>query len=195
VTDLIGLISEVIWSKIMVAIASKSIGAEKGFVNLLSMFERDFVPAWTGKETTDWLLNKASRLGCQLLLNTVAKGVASEGLSLRQCSFHKALDILGGVDISFRVNDKLIGFDITLDIDGLNEKERKLTKAWEGQRQKLLQALGYDHVVLVVWKPRKSLINMTSLEKGELVEKLLNHLEKQNERRVKKFCSKFLMRI
>lgn len=180
----------------MVAISAQACGAEVGFTSLLSMFERDFVPAWANKKkTTDWLLNKASQLGCKLLLNATAKGAASEGISLRQCSFHKALDLLGGVDASFIIDGKLIGFDITLDIDGLTEKERKLTKAWEGQRQKLLEALGYEHIVLVVWKPRKSLINMSPLEKGELVEKLLIHLEKQEQRKNKKFCSKFLMRI
>lgn len=180
----------------MVAISTRACGAEVGFISLVSMFERDFVPAWVNKnKTTEWLLNKASQLGCQLLLNATAKGATYNGISLRQCSFHKALDLLGGVDASFIIEGKLIGFDITLDVDGLIEKERKLTKAWEGQRQKLLQALGYEHVVLVVWKPRKSLVNMSSLEKGELVEKLLIHLEKQQQRKMKKFCSKFLMRI
>jgi hypothetical protein len=179
----------------MVVISAKASGAEVAFVSLLSSFKRDFVPAWTGKETTNWLLNKASKIGCSILLNTTAKGTLFGGITLRELPFQKALDHLGGIDASFLVNGKLIGFDITLDIDSLTEKERKLTKAWEGQRQKLLQALGYEHVVLVVWKPRKSMVNMTSLEKGELVEKLLVHLEKQEERRMKKFCSKFLMRI
>lgn len=164
-------------------------GAEKAFKLLCGKFPRDFAKAWSGEETTEWLLSLASQTGCLKLLNAVAKGALSEGISLRKLSFERALDLLGGVDASYRINGELIGVDITLDYSQVGKKENKLLNAWSGQRQALLKALGYKHVIIVVWDV-KSWMELSDNERGQLAEELLIHIEDRNP---KSFCSELVL--
>lgn len=166
-------------------------GAERAFKLLCSAFPRDFVPGWNGNQTTERLLTLASELGCVKLLNSVAKGAQESGLSLRKLGFEKALDLLGGVDATYRINGELIGIDITLDYAQVSKKENKLLNAWQGQRQKLLKALGYKHVIILVWDV-KSWVELSDVERGQLAEELLIHIE---ERPPNTFCSELVLSL
>lgn len=171
-------------------IASKSVGAEKAFSKLVGSFPRNFGKVWDSKHTTERLLTLASRIGCEELINCVAKGVLNDGLSLRQLPFEKALDQLGGVDITIKVDGKIIGVDITLDEESYVEKRRNLLFRWKEGRKKLLQAMKFHHVIVVVWKV-DSWVNLTESQKGELAEEILIHLEENQD---KSFCSQLILK-
>jgi len=166
-------------------------GAEHAFKLLCAAFPCDFVPGWNGEFTTEALLQLASKNGCVKLLNAVAKGALESGISLRKIGFEKALDLLGGVDASYKVNGKLIGVDVTLDYSQVTKKENKLLNAWQGQRQKLLKALGYSHIVILVWDV-KSWVELTDVERGQLAEELLIHIE---DRPPNSFCSELVLSL
>lgn len=171
------------------SIVSKSVGAEKAFGKLVGAFPRDFQSVWHSGHTTERLLNLTSRIGCEKLINSVAKGATFDGLSLRQLSFEKALDLLGGIDITVRVDGKIIGIDITRDEGSYIEKRRNLLFRWDEGRKKLLKSLKFHHVVVVIWKV-ESWAELSESKKGELAEQLLIHLEEQDGQ---SFCSKLIL--
>ncbi|MFM6397342.1 MAG: hypothetical protein ACKPFF_11745 [Planktothrix sp.] len=164
-------------------------GSEKAFKLLVGKFPRDFQKAFKGTETIESLLELASQQGCQKLMAGVAKGASTQGISLRKLSFERGVDLMGGVDVSCRVNGELIGFDITLDYSQVSKKEEKVLHGWNGQRQKLLKALGYSHVVIITWDV-KSWVELTDQERGELAETLLIHIE---DRPPNSFCSDLVL--
>jgi hypothetical protein len=170
-------------------IASTSIGAEKAVSKLVGSFPRDFQTVWHSGHTTEKLLSLASKIGCQKLLSSVAKGATFGDISLRQLSFEKALDLLGGVDITIKVDGNIIGIDVTCDEGSYIEKRRNLLFRWDEGRKKLLQTLKFHHVVVIVWQVN-SWAELSEAKKGELAEQLLIHLEEQDG---KSFCSKLIM--
>lgn len=176
----------------VLSVASKCVGAEKAFQKLVNSFPRDFQTVWDSRHTTPKLLALASRVGCEELINAVAKGATAEGegLSLRQMSFEKALDKLGGVDVTIKVDNKVIGIDITTDDGAYIEKRRKLLFKWNEGRKKLLKALKFHHVIVVVWEVN-SWSELTESQKGELAEALLIHIENQEGK--DSFCSQLIL--
>lgn len=175
----------------VLSVASKCVGAEKAFQKLVKTFPRDFQTVWDSRHTTPKLLALASKVGCEELVNSVAKGATAEGegLSLRQMSFEKALDKLGGVDITIKVDGKIIGIDVTTDDGAYIEKRRKLLFKWNEGRKKLLKALKFYHIVVVVWEV-ESWAELNEAKKGELAEQLLIHLEEQTG---DSFCSQLVL--
>lgn len=171
------------------SIISTAIGAEKAFQKLVGAFPRDFQSVWHSGHTTERLLSLCSKLGCEKLMASAAKGANHEGVSLRNLSFEKALDLLGGVDVTFRVNSKIIGVDITVDEATYIDKRRKLLFWWDEGRKKLLKGLKFHHVVVIIWKV-DSWSELTESQKGELAEQILIHLEEQDGQ---SFCSKLVL--
>ena len=111
-------------------------------------------------------------------------------MPLRQMSFEKALDLLGGIDVTVRVNGKIVGIDITTDAEIYMEKRSKLLFRWNEGRKKLLKSLKFSHVVIIVWKV-KSWAQLSEAKKGELAEALLIHIEEQEGKG--SFCSKLIL--
>lgn len=170
-------------------ITSTAVGAEKAFGKLVGAFPRDFQTVWDSRHTTEKLLALASRIGCIELTNSAAKGALKNGVPLRQMSFEKALDLLGGIDVTIKVDGNIIGIDITVDQETYLEKRSKLLFRWDEGRKKLLKALKFHHVVVVVWQV-DSWSELTESQKGELAEALLIHIEEQAG---DSFCSKLIM--
>lgn len=171
------------------SIISTAVGAEKAFSKLVGAFPRDFQSVWHSGHTTERLLSLCSKLGCEKLMASAAKGANHEGMSLRNLSFEKALDLLGGIDITFKTDGKIIGIDITVDEEVYMEKRSKLLFRWDEGRKKLLKSLKFHHVVVVVWKVN-SWSELTESQKGELAEQLLIHIEEQTG---DSFCSKLIL--
>ena len=171
-------------------IISECVGAEKAFGKLVGAFPRDFEKVWDSRHTTEKLLALTSRIGCVELTNSAAKGALKNGMPLRQMSFEKALDLLGGIDVTVRVNGKIVGIDITTDAEIYMEKRSKLLFRWNEGRKKLLKSLKFSHVVIIVWKV-KSWAQLSEAKKGELAEALLIHIEEQEGKG--SFCSKLIL--
>jgi hypothetical protein len=171
------------------SIISECVGAEKAFGKLVGTFPQDFQSVWDSRHTTEKLLNLASKLGCAELINSAAKGALKNGVPLHQMSFEKTLDLLGGIDITVKIDGKIIGIDVTLDEETYIEKRSKLLFRWNEGRKKVLKALRYHHVIVVVWKV-DSWSELTQSQKGELAEQILIHLEEQDG---KSYCSKLVL--
>jgi hypothetical protein len=65
----------------------------------------------------------------------------------------------------------------------------KILFRWNEGRKKVLKALRYHHVIVVVWKV-DSWSELTQSQKGELAEQILIHLEEQDG---KSYCSKLVL--
>lgn len=144
--------------------SAASIQAEEDFENIMKAGGYE-APVFT-TFGVQWLKNiLCSILDRQDMWEKVVAGkVTSHGTSKFK-NIEEALDFLLGVDCTFKVGSLVYGFDITRNSkeENIDNKKRKVTKAFRGGRKDLFEELGYDGYVVIVWKVRKS-----QLDRGDI---------------------------
>ncbi len=101
-------------------------------------------------------------------------------VSLLEMSSTHILDYLYGVDCLMETEDEegntiVVAIDVTTNINKLLDKQEKMNQGW---RKKLLQAIGVDMCVIVLWEKEETYSQMEKEDQYELASHLLNLVDK-----------------